>query len=79
MNKLDRDATLRTFIMGALIEHSGKQLIPDLVGELTKTILEHVVDLVDKEIGDNNATAVRTTYAETKSQELDHLRGTYQD
>jgi len=48
MNKLDRDAILRTFIMGALIEKSGQQLLPDLIGELTKTIQEYVIELMDK-------------------------------
>lgn len=54
MNKLERDAILRTFIMGALIEKSGQQLIPDLIGELTKTIQEHVIDLIDKELANDS-------------------------
>ena len=47
MRKEDRDAKIRTFIMGALVEKSGQQLVPDLIGELTKTILEHVLDVID--------------------------------
>lgn len=49
MNRNDRDATLRTVIMGALIEKSGQQLVPDLVGELTKTILEHVCEVIERD------------------------------
>jgi hypothetical protein len=50
MTKLDRDAILRTFIMGALIEKSGQQLMPDVIGDLTKTILEYVVELIDRDL-----------------------------
>lgn len=49
MTKNDRDATLRTVIMGALIEKSGQQLVPDLIGELTKTILEHVCEVIERD------------------------------
>jgi len=35
--------------MGALVEKSGQQLIPDLVGELTRTILEHVCEILDRD------------------------------
>lgn len=45
----ERDAVLRTVIMGALIEKSGQQLIPELIGELTKTILQHVLECIDKD------------------------------
>lgn len=50
MNKTDRDSTLRTFIMGALIEKSGQELIPDLIGELTKNILVNILDVIDRDI-----------------------------
>jgi hypothetical protein len=50
MTKLDRDAILRTFIMGALIEKSGQQLMPEVIGDLTKTILEYVVELIDRDL-----------------------------
>ena len=50
MTKQDRDATIRTFIMGALIEHSGKPLVPDLIGDITKVLQDQIVELVDKEI-----------------------------
>ncbi len=53
MNIEDRDATLRTFIMGALVDKSGQQLLPELVGELTRTILEHVIDVVNRYDADN--------------------------
>ncbi len=43
----ERDAVLRTVIMGALVEKSGQQLLPELVGELTKTIMSHVLDVID--------------------------------
>lgn len=45
----ERDAIIRTFIMGALVEKSGQQLLPDVIGELTKTILEHVLDVVNRD------------------------------
>ena len=36
--------------MGALIEKSGQQLMPDVIGDLTKTILEYVVELIDRDL-----------------------------
>jgi protein required for attachment to host cells len=49
MDKETRDAMLRTVILGALVEKSGQQLVPDLVGEITKTILDHVIDVIDRD------------------------------
>lgn len=36
--------------MGALIEKSGQQLMPEVIGDLTKTILEYVVELIDRDL-----------------------------
>ncbi len=48
----DKEKKLRLFILDTLVSHSGKQLLPDLIGQLTSELLERVIDVVacDNEI-----------------------------
>ena len=49
MNKQDMDRKLRVFILDTLVSQSGKQLTPDVIGQLTSELLERIVDLLATE------------------------------
>jgi hypothetical protein len=48
----EMEKKLRLFILDTLVAHSGKQLLPDLIGQLTSELLGRVIDVVacDNEI-----------------------------
>lgn len=47
MIALDKDMQMRVFIMDSLIARSGKSLSPDVIGEITKEILERMIEVND--------------------------------
>ena len=51
MLQSDMDKLLRVMIMDSLVAQSGKQLLPDLIGQLTSEILERVLDVLERKGG----------------------------
>ena len=45
----DKEKLLRVYVLGVLVAHSGKQLVPDLVGELTSELVARAMEVIEKE------------------------------
>ncbi len=50
--KDDRNATLRHFILGNLIDVCGQLMTPDLVDIVSKKILDDVLNVIDRNLID---------------------------
>jgi len=46
MKNHEMEDRLRPFVLDALIARSGKSLAPDLVAEITKEIVDRIMDLM---------------------------------
>jgi hypothetical protein len=45
MITLDKDMKFRCFVLDALVAHSGKKLLPELIGDITSEIVSRARDI----------------------------------
>lgn len=45
----DMEKLMRVYILDALVSQSGKQLTPDVIGQVTTELLERLMDIVKKD------------------------------
>ena len=46
MQKEDREKLIRVYILDTLISQSGKQLTPEVIGQLTSELVERIKDIM---------------------------------
>lgn len=48
MKQQEIEGILRTFILGTLVERSGKVLTPDVIGEITAQLQQVILDWLER-------------------------------
>ncbi len=45
----EKEKLMRVMVLGVLVSHSGKQLIPDVVGQITEEIMTQVLEVINRQ------------------------------
>ena len=45
----EKEKLMRVMIWGLLVSHSGKQLIPDVVGQITEEIMTQILEVINRQ------------------------------
>ena len=45
----EKEKLMRVMVMGTLVSHSGKQLVPDVIGQVTDEIMTQILEVIHRE------------------------------
>lgn len=49
MQREEKERLMRVFILDTLVSQSGKQLTPDVIGQLTEELLNRMIEVLNRD------------------------------